>query len=250
MEYQNKSLRKAFEIIESLCAKPMTATELSKKLNLNPSTLHRFLANLEAMGYTEKLKNNQVRLTQQFIQLGKMAQAHYDVEALSKPYLKKLADSTGESVLLSSFHQFKVTYLDKIESSQTVRIVLGPGSHAPSYAVASGKLFLSQLSPEQLDDFFANTELKAYTKNTFTDEQQLRKELVHIRAQNYAIDEEEYEIGLKGFAAPIREATGTMIAALSVAGVSLRFDDEKSKTTIEQLLRYAELISFDLGWKR
>lgn len=81
MEYQNKSLRKAFEIIESLCAKPMTATELSKKLNLNPSTLHRFLANLEAMGYTEKLKNNQVRLTQQFIQLGKMAQAHYDVDA-------------------------------------------------------------------------------------------------------------------------------------------------------------------------
>lgn len=73
---------------------------------------------------------------------------------------------------------------------------------------------------------------------------------MHIRAQNYAIDEEEYEIGLKGFAAPIREATGTMIAALSVAGVSLRFDDEKSKTTIEQLLRYAELISFDLGWKR
>lgn len=249
MSYENKSLIKTFNIIQALSEKPRSASVLAKHLGMNASTLHRFLANLEGMGFTEKLANQEIRLTHRFIQLGVMAKSHFDVEGLAKPYLRKLVDETNESALLSSFHQWHVTYLDKLESSQTVRIVIEPGDGAPSYTVASGKLFLSELPDVQLESFFAKTTFVSKTANTLTTKQALKAEIAHIRDQGYAIDEEEYEVGLKGFAAPIRDSSGEMVAALSVAGVSIRFDEAKTNETIEIVKRYAAEISKELGWR-
>lgn len=249
LNYKNKSLEKTFEIIEALSSSPLTATELSKQLEINRSTLHRFLQNLEYLRYIEKLSDNRLRLTHQFIRLGRLAQTHFDFLPIAKPYMKELADKIGESVLLASFNGFEVAYLDKVESPQTVRIVIGAGNEAPPYTVASGKLFLSELPQNQLTQYIQRTNLHPYTANTITLESKLRKELSKIKKQEYAIDNEEYELGLKGFASPIRDVSGGTIAALCVAGVSLRFDEKKTSETIELIKQYSREISLHLGYQ-
>jgi DNA-binding IclR family transcriptional regulator len=249
LNYKNKSLEKTFEIIEALSETPLTPTELSKQIQINRSTLHRFLQNLEELRYLEKLSDNRMRLTQQFIRLGRLAEKHFDFIPIAKPFMKELADQIKESVLIASFNDFKIAYLDKIESLQTVRIVLEAGAEVPPHTVASGKLFLSDLDEKELTQYIERTTLHPFTKNTITDEYDLRKELEKIKNQDYAIDHEEYELGLKGFASPIRDANGNMIAALCVAGVSLRFDHQKTFETIELMKQYSNEISLQIGYQ-
>ncbi|RQW20360.1 IclR family transcriptional regulator [Bacillus sp. C1-1] len=248
MQYQNKSLGKAFDIIESLCEVPQTATELARGLGLNQTTLHRFLVTLLESGIVEKLPTNKYRMSYKFIDLGKMAENHYDLVGDSRPFLEALAKESGESVLISTFHNFSVSYLSKVESSQTVRIVLGPGDRVPSYTVASGKLFLAHLNESLLETYLRTVQLEKKTNNTITEKQPLLDELALIRKQGYAIDNQEYLIGLKGMAAPIYDSSGTVVAALSVAGVEMRLDPEKTEATINQLVNYAKKISYTLGW--
>jgi IclR family transcriptional regulator, KDG regulon repressor len=135
LNYKNKSLEKTFEIIEALSETPLTPTELSKQIQINRSTLHRFLQNLEELRYLEKLSDNRMRLTQQFIRLGRLAEKHFDFIPIAKPFMKELADQIKESVLIASFNDFKIAYLDKIESLQTVRIVLEAGAEVPPHTV-------------------------------------------------------------------------------------------------------------------
>lgn len=248
MQYQNKSLGKSFDIIEALCKEPKTATELSRELGLNQTTLHRFLVTLIEIGIIEKLDDNKIRMSYKFIDLGKMAENHYDIVGDSRPFLEALAKKTGESVLISTFNNFSVSYLSKVESSQTVRIVLGPGDRVPSYTVASGKLFLANLEETLLKKYLAKVSLEKKTDNTITEKENLLNELVLIKEQGYAIDDQEYLIGLKGIAAPIYNSTGNVVAALSVAGVALRLDPDKTQSMIAHLLDYAKKISNTLGW--
>ncbi|WP_209121029.1 IclR family transcriptional regulator [Alkalihalobacillus sp. BA299] len=249
MNYRNKSLEKTFEIIEALSISPLTPSDLSKNLGINRSTLHRFLQNLEELEYVEKLPDHRIRLSHRFIRIGLQAQTHFNFLTIAKPFMKAFADRVGESVLIASFNGKKVTYLEKEESSQTVRIVVEAGSQSPPYTVASGKLLLSELSEKDLNQFLKRTTLKPYTKNTITEEEELRKELKKIKEQEYAIDHEEYELGLKGFACPIRDVSGSTIGALCVAGVSLRFDEKKTFETIELLKHYSSEISMQLGYQ-
>lgn len=250
MQYQNKSLGKAFDIINVLCKEPKTATELSRELDLNQTTVHRFLVTLTEIGIIEKLPNNKIRMSYKFIDMGKMAENHYDLVGDSRPFLEALAKETGESVLISTFQNYSVSYLSKVESSQTVRIVLGPGDRAPSYTVASGKLFLAHLDEPLLQKYLSKTKLEKKTNNTLIVKETLLQELATIKAQGFAIDHEEYLLGLKGMAAPIYDSTGKVVAALSVAGVALRLDEEKTQMTINQLLYYAQKISSTLGWNK
>ncbi|WP_216827495.1 IclR family transcriptional regulator [Alkalihalobacterium elongatum] len=249
MNYKNKSLQKTFEIIEALSVSPMTPSELCEKLGIHRSTLHRFLQNLEDLHYIEKLSDHRMRLSHHFIRIGLQAQTHFHFLTIAKPLMKSFADEIGESVLIAAFNGQQVTYLQKEESSQTVRIVVEAGSQSPPYTVASGKLFLSEFSDFELELYLEQTVLKPYTKNTITNKDDLRKEIYKIREQQYAIDHEEYELGLKGFACPIREVSGSTIGALCVAGFSLRFDDKKTSETIQLLKEYSKELSLELGYQ-
>ncbi|WP_142247866.1 IclR family transcriptional regulator [Alkalihalobacterium alkalinitrilicum] len=248
MNYRNKSLEKTFEIIEALSVSPTTPSNLAKDLGINRSTLHRFLQNLEELQYVEKLPDHRIRLSHRFIRIGHQAQSHFHFITVAKPIMKTFADRIGECVFIASFNGRKVTYLEKAESSQTVRIVIEAGGQSPPYAVASGKLFLSELSEKDLNQFLKRTELKPYTTNTITEKNDLRRELRRIKQNGYSLDDEEYEIGLKGFACPIRDVSGSTVAAFCVAGVALRFDEKKVNETIELLKYYSNEISMQLGY--
>lgn len=248
MDYTIKSLVKAFEILESIAEKPATASELATRLGINKSTLHRFLYTLEQQNYIEKSLSETYHLSHKFIQLGLSAQNSIDLIRVAKPYLSELSRLFEESCLLACFEKYQVFYMDKVESPYALRIVLGPGQRVPLYSVASGKLFLSDLPLSQLEMYLEENELKPFTKNTITSKEQLLRELAKVRENGYAVDNEEYEIGLRGVSAPVRNYTGRVVAALSVAGVSIRLNKEKTQAVISTLVEMTAKMSKHLGF--
>lgn len=251
MDYNIKSIERAFEILKALSSEAQTPAELVKKLDMNKSTIHRFLATLIDLGYLEKLPDNYLRLSQSFINLGVNAQKQFDVVTLSRSYLISLAEEFKESSLLAMFTGSDCQYVDKIESPHAVRIVLDSGAKAPAYSVASGKVFLASLKEDELNDYLDHTNFISYTTNTFTEKMKLKKEISHVREVGYAIDNEEFEIGLRGFAAPIKDYRGETIAALCIAGVAPRIKDKKKiNNIISALLEASKDISSQIGYKQ
>ncbi|WP_134702751.1 IclR family transcriptional regulator [Ammoniphilus sp. YIM 78166] len=247
MDYTIKSVVKSFEILEALSEKPATAKSLTERLGMNKSTLHRFLYTLEKQDYITQSPTNEYHLSQKFIQLGLGALSHLELTQVSKPYLVELSQEIGECTLLAGFSQHEVFYLDKVQSPHAVRIVLEAGKRAPCYCVASGKVYLAHLSEQQLFNYLNQLKFQPITSRTIQSKEALLEELEQVRLQGYATDDEEYEVGLRGIAAPIFDLTGRVIAAICVAGVSLRLTEERLVELSPTVRRMAAQISSRMG---
>ncbi|WP_431803853.1 IclR family transcriptional regulator [Halobacillus andaensis] len=250
MDYNIKSVKRVFEIIQEISCNPQTPAELASNLDINKSTIHRFLSTLQNLGYIEKMADNSVRLSQSFINIAMNAQTQYEIVNICRPYLVNLSEEFQEGALLATFNGKESEYVDKVESSLAVRIVFEPGKKAPAYSVASGKVFLASLKEEELNHYLEEMQVTQFTKNTITDEKKLRKELAGIRKSGYATDNEEYEIGLRGFACPIKDYKGNTVAAICIAGIAPRITDAgKINEIIRSLKEDAKEISMRMGYK-
>jgi IclR family transcriptional regulator, KDG regulon repressor len=235
-------------ILEAIAEKPRSFSELIDLMNSNKATIYRFITTLENQGYIYKNQNDRYQLTLKLYALGKKEIERYNLLEVAKPFLVELVNKVNETVVISSFTNDAVHFLDKIEWNSTLRIVVEPGNSAPLYCVASGKLYLSHFSDEQLDDYFNRQELSPFTSNTITNIDEMKAEIAKIRSCNYAIDNQEWEEYLRGMAFPIYDYSNTMVAALSISGVSHRFSDEKIFSIVGEGAQIARKISGLLGY--
>lgn len=249
IEQKLKTVEKAFNLLEHLANQPCSFNELIHLMNSNKATVYRFLSTLESLGYVEKNPSDLYQLSYRFIQLTSKMTMEANMIQMARPFMKKLLERVEESVLLAGFTGHEVRYLDKVESSQALRIVLEPGKQVPLYTVASGKLYLSQLPEEELDRYLNMVPLVPSTKHTIADPVQLLEQLENIRQQQYAVDHEEWEEGIKGVAFPIWDGGNRLVAALCIAGVSYRFTDEKIESIRGYAANIAAEISIQLGYK-
>jgi IclR family transcriptional regulator, KDG regulon repressor len=235
-------------ILEFIAEKPRSFSELIDLMNSNKATIYRFITTLEDQGYIYKNQNERYQLTLKLYSLGKKEIERYNLLEVAKPFLLQLVNKVNETVVISSFSNDAVHFLDKIEWNSTLRIVVEPGNSAPLYCVASGKLYLAHFSDEQLDDYFNRQKLSAFTSNTITSIDKMKDEISIIRSRNFAIDNQEWEEYLRGMAFPIYDYSNKMIAALSISGVSHRFTDEKISSIVGEGTQIANKISGLLGY--
>jgi IclR family transcriptional regulator, KDG regulon repressor len=236
-------------ILEAIAEKPRSFSELIDLMNSNKATIYRFITTLEDQGYIYKNQNERYQLTLKLYSLGKKEMERYNnLLEVAKPFLVELVNKVNETVVLSSFTNDAVHFLDKIEWNSTLRIVVEPGNSAPLYCVASGKLYLSHFSDEQLDDYFSRQTLSPFTSNTITSIDEMKDEIKKIRSCNFAIDNQEWEEYLRGIAFPIYDYSNKMVAALSISGVSHRFTYEKISSIVDEGTQMASKISGLLGY--
>jgi DNA-binding IclR family transcriptional regulator len=158
-----------------------------------------------------------------------------------------LVESTGETVQLAVLDHLSVLYIRIRESRQAVRMSSSPGSRAPAHCTSVGKVLLAHQPPEVVKQVVDNG-LTRYTENTITSPERLIDELASIRTRGYAIDDEEIEVGLRCVAAPIRDHTGQVTAAISVAAPVQRMTKRNLQTTVPTIIAAADSISKRLGY--
>jgi DNA-binding IclR family transcriptional regulator len=159
---------------------------------------------------------------------------------------RKLAADSGETVNIAVLSDRSALYLDQVAGQSALQSHNWVGQHIPLHATSNGKVLLSGLSSDQLDQRLPR--LPSYTSETVTSKAKLRRELAEVREQGYAVAVDELEVGLTAIAAPIRNAHGDVIASLSVSGPTFRLGEARVKELVPVVQDAADEVSRRLGY--
>jgi len=244
--YELKLLNKIFDVLESFTPeKPeYSLTELQKKLNLHKATLYRILLNLETREYIQKSRySGKYRLGSKFAVLANVCLSGLDLREVSHSFTRTLAEETGETIIINVMEGYHGVCIERINSTQPVKITAEIGHQVPLLRGASGKILAAYCDDRQIAAIYEK-EKGELAKPL----EEIRRDLSDLREKGHAITFEELDRDTAGISFPIRNAAGVVVAGLSVIGPLFRFNDSK----VPGLLRFtgecAALISKELGY--
>jgi len=222
-------------------------TEIAGELGVHKSTAFRLVATLESHGMVEQNEDRgKYRLGVGVLRLAGATTARLDVVQESRPICRQLAAETGETVNIAVLSDRSALYLDQVAGQSALQSHNWVGQHIPLHATSNGKVLLSELSPDEVENRLPR--LPAYTGDTVTSRARLRRDLAEIREQGYAVAVDELEVGLTAIAAPIRNAHGDIIASLSVSGPTFRLTEPRVKEVVPVVVDAAAEVSRRLGY--
>jgi DNA-binding IclR family transcriptional regulator len=221
--------------------------DLALGLRLSKSTVLRLVAPLrEARLVDQDPESGRYRLGPQNALLGQVYLERLDLRRTAAPVLRQLAESAGETVHLVIFDPPEIVYIDKVESSQAVRMHSRIGSRQPAYCTAVGKSFLAHSSDDVIQSVIA-AGLPARTRSTITTAERLHAELAVVRQHGYAVDDIENEEDIRCVAAPVFDHGGSVTAAVSISGPSSRVTRDRVAAIGALLVGSAKALSERLG---
>ncbi|MDQ6680929.1 MAG: IclR family transcriptional regulator [Pseudomonadota bacterium] len=224
-------------------------SSIAKRLGLAKSTVHRLAVTLTAEGFVEQNpENGRYRLGLALFELGTLVRRRMDVSTLGLPLLGALRDRAQETVHLAILNRTSIVYLFNLESSQAIGIRSYLGMRKPAFCTGEGRVLLAFSGVETVNAVLAEG-LVARTPKTNTDPKALLQTLEEVRQSGYAIDDEESEVGMRGVAAPIRDITGRVIAAVGLAGPIQRLTRRELRAFAPQVVTTADAVSARLGYK-
>ena len=248
-----QSIERALKLLEALSEYPdgIQITRLAEKVSLSKSTVHRLLATLINMHYVVKVQESEkYKLGYRLLFLSRNIINNIDIISIAKPFLEELAVKVNETIHLCIDDMGEVLYVDKIESSQTIRMFSKIGNRAPMYCTGVGKVLLSGMEKEQFDLVTDKTDFIVKTPFTITSKEQLSIELENIRNQGFGLDNIEHEEGIRCIAAPIFDSEGKVIASFSIAGPSNRITMELINNELIEIIKKTSLeISRIIGYQ-
>lgn len=167
---------------------------------------------------------------------------------LAMPHLEAAREQLGETVQLAVLDGIENIYIAKSEASHTLRLDSFVGARLPAFATGIGKVLLAGLEEAELDHRLRNVILFAYTSTTITDMVALREVLRKIRTQGYALDNQEYSLGVCCYAVPIYGSKGTVVASVSVSIPSVRVSQGVEAEALRVLSETSRSLSAELGY--
>jgi len=226
-----KSIDKALSLLEFLSKNEneIGIAEISKKLNMGLSTVHRILDTLKYRGYIlQNQKTAKYRLGMKLFELGCEVQGTKNLIKTIRPYLRKLSKMTNETANLAILEDKEVIYLDTIESSEILRTGIHQGTRLPAHCTALGKVLLAFLSEDDFNSLYKNNEnLVSIAPNSISSFDDLRRELKKVKEQFYATDREEFKVGINCISYPVFNVNKEVIAAISLTGPATRLTLDK-----------------------
>jgi DNA-binding IclR family transcriptional regulator len=246
-----KSLLKAMDIVDALAENGSAGIrKLSTITGLPPSTIHRIASTLLERRYlNQDPVTKRYALSFRFLELGTKVQQQFNLSSIAKPHLERLMAETKESVNLAVRDGDSVVYLDHIRSHfAMLQLFTRPGARVPLYATGVGKMFLSQLSDSELDEYLKRTRRMPFTSRTLVKRDEILRELASIRVRGYAVDNEEMEEGVRCVAALVFDHQRQPIAAVSISGAAMRILPERFDFFGKDVKRCVLAISQDLGF--
>ena len=248
----NQTAEKLLLVLEALAQqdRPVKLVELSRELNMNGSTLYRFLTTLEKFGYVMQYEDSEkYALTLKLCQLSEMIKNRFSITNTLHNFLLEASNLFKESAHLAQRENNTIVYIDNVSgASQMLTIRQYIGKMAPMHCTGIGKLLLLEYDMKEIDQMIAEKGLPKYTEHTITTKGGLLNELDTVRKLGYAFDNEECELGVRCIAVPVRDYTGKIVAGISVSGPTTRITDEVVTDNLSYLLDISMRASCALGF--
>lgn len=246
-----QAIRRAVAMLEAFTDErpSWNVSDLAQEIQLNRTTAYRLLAALEHAEYVRRdPATDNYRLGSGLIALGGRAQRANPVRAVALPELEALALESGETATLEILSGPEVVIIEEIPGDYVTSANRHIGSRWPVYATSTGKAILADLPPDALRAILAQP-IRPLTAKTIRSAKQLRDCLADVRRQGYAVADEELELGFVAVGAPLRDATGQAVAAISLGGTRARLTDDRVAEIGAQVKAAAERVSHLLGYR-
>lgn len=225
-----QSLVRSISILNALAKEEhgLTLTDLAQKIGLAPSTAHRLLTTLQQERFVRFDQDRSVWLigVQAFV-VGNAFVRSRDVLTMSRPYMRRLMEESGETVNLAVEDQGEAVYLAQVGCRQMMRAIAKPGGRVPLHCSGIGKALLASMPDREVAEILRRRGLERMTDKTIDTPARLRDSLTRIRSLGYAFDDEENAIGLRCVAAVVHDEYGEPLAGLSLSGPMARIPDDR-----------------------
>ncbi len=233
-----------FKILEELAKSgPLPLNEVTRHTGMSKSTVFRILATLESLGYVFRDTARTYCVTTALSDLVTSEALTEILRRAAMPHMLELRNTFGETVNLGQIVSDKVVYIEVVPSEYALRLHERAGASVHVHASALGKAILGFSDDDFAHSMLSGRELPPVTENTITRLDKLLAELKRVRERGYAIDREETSPLATCVAAPILDASGSAIGAISISGPSSRFNPRKGAPVIESLMRAGAAVS-------
>lgn len=240
----SQTLLRGLDVIELVAQGPITLGDLADGLGLTRSTTHRLASALVERRYLTFVPRTGYNLGPKLLQLGLRVRNELDVHRVAAPHLERLASLTEDTVHLGVLDHGQVLYLDKVTGKRRINLSSRIGELQPVSSTGLGKALILDHDEESWEKFFraGNSSRKAAAL------QEWRARMREYARADYAFDLEENEDRIRCVAAPIRDVSGRIIAAISVASAAQYMSDQRMRALTKDVVATARRISEELGW--
>ncbi len=222
---------------------------LSERVKLPRGTTHRLLSALTARGYARQDPETRAyALGYKVVDLATRIGPN-PLVSVARPAMRALMEQTGETVNLMTLDRAEVVYAEQVVPERLVRMSATVGNRSPVHASGAGKALLAFRPPEQARALMAQMDFRGFTPRTITGAAAFERELEAIRERGWAVDNAEFEEGVRCVAAPVRNSEGAAVAGLSISGPASRVTPDRVPQFADKVCRAAARISQALGWR-
>ncbi|MCA4133460.1 IclR family transcriptional regulator [Arthrobacter sp. M4] len=246
----SQSLMRALDLLQELAVQPATLDELASKSSVHKTTVMRLLHAMEEKRFVVRDDKQRFRLGSKLFELSSLALEQRDIRAVAHPHLAALNAKVGHTLHLAAFEGNEVVYIDKFESRHPVRMYSRIGLTASLHSTAVAKVLLADMPRIRQEQIAEGINYVKLTENTLTSPKALLDELAIVKKQGWAHDNAEHEAFVHCVAAPIRDASGSAVAAASFSVPVVMLDYEGLLGLLPDLKACTEAISEDLGWTK
>lgn len=250
LPYRIQVLDRTFGVLDALMDsdREMGIGDLTSRLKLSKSTVHRLLMVLDHNRYIDRSQTTgKYRLGAKLFELGMKVLASLNLRDAVQPRLVHLVAKTGETAHFGILYDRQVTSLFHVQTTRSLGTPSTVGRRIPVFCTSLGKAILAFLPQSGAETLIPGLPFKAYTRNTIIRPSLLAAELERIRKRGYAVDNEEFEIGLRCIGAPVRNYSGEVAGALSIAGPAVRVTKRRTAELARFVVQAAEEVSENLG---
>ena len=224
-----QSLERGIAVLRSFDgdAPRQTLADVARATGLTRATARRLLLTLEHLGYA-RTDGKHFELTPRVLDIGYSYVASLNLTQIAQPYLETLSEQVAESVSVSVLDDTDIVYVARVPTKRIMTVAIGLGSRFPAYQTSMGRVLLAELDDAEVADVFARSDRSRRTDHTVADLPTLRASIDDVRANGWAMVDQELELGVRSVAAPIRNASGCAVAAVNI-GTHI------GRTTVDEL---------------
>jgi IclR family pca regulon transcriptional regulator len=215
----------------NVAAPRLTLSEVAQRSRLTRAAARRFVLTLVALGYLET-DGRLFRLTPRVLDLGYSYLSGHSMPEVARPHIEALVAKVEESSEIAVLDGHDVVYVLRITGPRILTAAISIGARLPAHVTSLGRVMLAGLEPAKLEEYLATAELRKVADHTLTDRDQLRSELELVAQRGWALVDSQLEDGLRAVGAPIRDRTGTIIAAANLSTHTTR----RSMKDLEEIL--------------
>jgi len=251
-ESPSVAVERALAMLEAVAQEPegLSNAEISRKLQMPKSSASYILRTLETQGYLNRDEGSgKYRVGLKILSLSRGALSGIDVREVALPIMRHLVEQTNLTCHLAILDGPEAVYIEKVEPTGFIRMDTWVGRRMRVHATSVGKALVAHISQERLEKIIRERPMEKRTPKTITTFPKLLKDLEKVRAQGYAVDDEENNMGARCVGAPVFNQSGTIEASVGLSGTINQVHAQTMPRILEHLKDAARHVSMQLGYR-